>query len=628
MKQNDIVWHHATVTRERREKLNGHGGAVVWFTGLSGSGKSTIAHRVEEQLHRLGCHTYVFDGDNVRHGLCAGLGFSPQDRSENIRRIGEMVKLFLDAGILALTAFISPFTRDRRAVRDLIGPENFIEIHCRCPLDVCEQRDVKGMYKRARAGEIKDFTGISSPYENPVNADLVLDTDKLSIDECAERVIEILRQRGVVKSRASTAQQNDAKEARPMNHQEPRCRFCDAPLSLTFVDLGMSPFSNSYVAPEKANAMEPFYPLHTYVCTQCWLVQLQMYESSENIFSDYAYFSSYSDSWLAHAKAYTDKMGARFKLNASSQVIEIASNDGYLLQYFKEAGIPVLGVEPAKNVAEVAVAKGIPSVVSFFSEATARELVGDGIQADLLLGNNVLAHVPDLNDFVKGMKILLKATGVITMEFPHLQRLVDECQFDTIYHEHFSYFSFITVERVFARHGLAIFDVEELPTHGGSLRIYARHDDDATKPFGENVAKLREREQRLGYTSPELYRSFSEKVMAIKRNILEFMAQAKRQNKQIVGYGAPAKGNTLLNYCGIRTDMISYTVDRSPHKQGQLLPGTHIPIYSPDKIRETKPEYVVILPWNLKDEIVKQMAHIREWGGKFVVMIPEVKIIP
>jgi SAM-dependent methyltransferase len=413
-----------------------------------------------------------------------------------------------------------------------------------------------------------------------------------------------------------------------MNISENKCRFCGAPLAHTFADLGMSPLANSYVGPEKANAMEPFYPLHAYVCDKCWLVQLQMYQTGEEIFSDYAYFSSYSDSWLAHAKAYTEKMRARFALDASSQVVEIASNDGYLLQYFKEAGVPVLGVEPAKNVAEVAVAKGIPSVVKFFGETTARELVGTGVQADLLLGNNVLAHVPGLNDFVVGMKILLKPTGVITMEFPHLQRLVDDRQFDTIYHEHFSYFSFVTVEQVFAKHGLTLFDVEELPTHGGSLRIYGRHAEDSSKPVGERVIALRERERRLGYTGLELYNSFAEKVMAIKRDILEFMINAKREGKSIVGYGAPAKGNTLLNYCGIRTDMISYTVDRSPYKQAHLLPGTRIPIYSPEKIVETKPDYVVILPWNLKEEIAKQMSHIREWGGKFVVLIPEVKIIP
>ena len=420
---------------------------------------------------------------------------------------------------------------------------------------------------------------------------------------------------------------NAVTDSAPVSQRAPRCRFCEAPLSHTFADLGMSPLANSYVAPEKADAMEPFYPLHALVCTKCWLVQLQMYQTGEDIFSDYAYFSSYSDSWLAHAKVYAEKMRARFKLDSSSQVVEIASNDGYLLQYFKEAGVPVLGVEPAKNVAEVAVAKGIPSVVKFFGEATARELVTEGMQADLLLGNNVLAHVPDLNDFVGGMKVLLKPTGVITMEFPHLQRLVDECQFDTIYHEHFSYFSFITVEQVFARHGLTLFDVEELPTHGGSLRIYGRHSQDGSKPVSENVIALREREKQLGYAALDLYNSFADKVMATKRDILEFLIKAKRAGKTIVGYGAPAKGNTLLNYCGIRGDMITYTVDRSPHKQGHYLPGTRIPIYGPEKIRETRPDYVVILPWNLKDEIIKQMSHIREWGGRFVVFIPEVQVI-
>jgi 2-polyprenyl-3-methyl-5-hydroxy-6-metoxy-1,4-benzoquinol methylase len=413
-----------------------------------------------------------------------------------------------------------------------------------------------------------------------------------------------------------------------MNSPAAACRSCGTTLEHSFADLGMSPLANSYVSPDKANAMEPFYPLHAYVCTQCWLVQLQMYETGEHIFSDYAYFSSFSDSWLAHAKAYTEKMRSRFGLGAGSQVIELASNDGYLLQYFKAAGVPVLGVEPARNVADEAIKKGIPTVVKFFGEQTARELVAQGKTADLLLGNNVLAHVPGLNDFVKGMKIVLKPTGVITMEFPHLQKLVDECQFDTIYHEHFSYFSFITVEQVFAKHGITLFDVEELPTHGGSLRIYGRHSDDNTKPVGERVVALRERERRLGYAGLELYRSFAQKVMATKRDILEFMIKVKRDCKTVVGYGAPAKGNTLLNYCGVRSDMIDYTVDRSPHKQGHFLPGTRIPIYGPEKIRETKPDYLVILPWNLKDEIMNQMAHIRDWGGRFVVFIPEVKVIP
>lgn len=412
-----------------------------------------------------------------------------------------------------------------------------------------------------------------------------------------------------------------------MIHLEPQCRFCDTPLKHTFADLGMSPLANSYVPMAKANTMEPFYPLHAYVCTSCWLVQLQMYETGEHIFSDYAYFSSFSDSWLAHAKKYTEKMRERFTLTARSLVVEIASNDGYLLQYFKHAGVPVLGVEPAANCAEAAIAKEIPSIVKFFGKKTAHELVAGGKQADLLLGNNVLAHVPDLNDFVAGMKIVLKSDGVITMEFPHLQRLVEESQFDTIYHEHFSYFSFTTVEKVFARHGITLFDVEELPTHGGSLRIYGRHIEDTSKPVSAHVTDLRERENCLGYTSIDLYRSFSEKIKEVKRNLLEFLIDAKRQGNTIVGYGAPAKGNTLLNYCGVRTDMIDYTVDRSPHKQNHLLPGIRIPICAPEKIRETRPNYVLILPWNLKHEIIEQMAYIRDWGGKFVIPIPEVTII-
>lgn len=406
----------------------------------------------------------------------------------------------------------------------------------------------------------------------------------------------------------------------------PRCRFCGEELAHSFADLGMSPLANSYVPLHRANAMEPFYPLHAYVCTGCWLVQLQMYETSEHIFSDYAYFSSFSDSWLAHARAYTEKMIGRFGFGAGSLVIELASNDGYLLQYFKQAGVPVLGVEPAANVAKVAEEKGIPTLVEFFGVKTAQAMVRNGQQADLLLGNNVLAHVPDVNDFVAGMKIVLKPRGIITIEFPHLQQLVDHCQFDTIYHEHFSYFSFGTAEKIFARHGLTLFDVEELPTHGGSLRIYARHVEDTDREVSENVARLREREQKLGYNRLDLYQLFAERVKATKRNILEFLIEAKRQGKSVVGYGAPAKGNTLLNYCGIRTDMIDYTVDRSPHKQGHLLPGTRIPIHAPERIRETRPDFLFILPWNLKEEIVQQMGHIRDWGGKFVVPIPEVRV--
>ena len=401
------------------------------------------------------------------------------------------------------------------------------------------------------------------------------------------------------------------------------CRFCGSELHQVFVDLGMSPLANSYLTMADLQKMEPHYPLCIYICDRCYLAQLPVFETPEGIFTDYAYFSSYSDSWLRHAKAYTDLMIERFGYNQSNFVIELASNDGYLLQYFKEKSIPVLGIEPAKNVALAANEAGIPTLVKFFGTDTARELASENKYADLIVGNNVLAHVPGLNDFVNGMKIVLKKQGVITMEFPHLMRLVAENQFDTMYHEHFSYFSFTTVEKVFASHGLTLFDVEELPTHGGSLRIYARHSDDETKPVGKRVAELKSREDAAGMTKMEYYLSFGEKVKETKRKILEFLIKAKAEGKSIAGYGAPAKGNTLLNYCGVRTDFIDYTLDRSPHKQGQYLPGTHIPIYHPDKVREDKPDYLVILPWNLKEEIMEQMSYIREWGGKFVTLIPE-----
>jgi 2-polyprenyl-3-methyl-5-hydroxy-6-metoxy-1,4-benzoquinol methylase len=405
-----------------------------------------------------------------------------------------------------------------------------------------------------------------------------------------------------------------------------QCRFCANPLKHTFVDLGMSPPSNSYLAANQLQVAEKFYPLHAYVCEKCFLVQLEEFESPADIFSDYAYFSSYSASWLSHAKSYTDLMVAKFGFNSSSKVIEIASNDGYLLQYFKELDIPVLGIEPAANVAKVAEAKGIPSLVKFFGVNTATELVESVTQADLLLGNNVLAHVPDLNDFVAGMKIVLKPDGVLTMEFPHLLQLMDKNQFDTIYHEHFSYFSFLTVEQVFAAHGLTLFDVEEISTHGGSLRIYGKHRE--TNPaISERLRNLKEREIAAGLNTIDTYLSFTEKVQTTKRNLLSFLIGAKEQGKSVVGYGAPAKGNTLLNYCGVRTDFIDYTVDLSPHKQNSFLPGTHIPVYHPDKIKETKPDYLLILPWNLKQEIMGQMAFIREWGGQFVVPIPSVEVL-
>ncbi|MBE7554322.1 MAG: methyltransferase domain-containing protein [Anaerolineales bacterium] len=406
------------------------------------------------------------------------------------------------------------------------------------------------------------------------------------------------------------------------------CRFCGSVLCYTVVDLGMSPLCESYLSAGQLNQMEPFYPLHVYVCENCFLVQLEEYVSPEHIFTEYAYFSSYADSWLQHAKKYTDLMVERFGLNERSQVVEVASNDGYLLQYFVEKKIPALGIEPAANVAKVAVEKGVPTLVEFFGVESARRLAAAGKQADLLLGNNVLAQVPDLNDFVAGLKILLKPQGVITIEFPHLMCLVAENQFDTIYHEHFSYFSFITAEKIFAAHGLTLFDVEELPTHGGSLRIYGRHRDDLSKPVSERALALKQRELEAGLTDLAYYAAFEEQVKETKRKLLEFLIQVRRAGKRVVGYGAPGKGNTLLNYCGIRTDFLDYTVDRNPYKQGKFLPGTHIPIFHPDKILETKPDYVLILPWNFKDEIMKQMAVIREWGGQFVAPIPELRVYP
>jgi SAM-dependent methyltransferase len=404
------------------------------------------------------------------------------------------------------------------------------------------------------------------------------------------------------------------------------CRFCDAPLAHTFADLGMSPPSNAFLQTAQLGRMEKFYPLRAWVCGACFLVQLEEFESPEQIFGDYAYFSSYSDSWLAHARAYTEAMTARFSLGPKSKVVEIASNDGYLLQYFVARGIPVLGIEPAANVAKVAEQKGVPSLVKFFGVQTAKELAAKGTRADLLLGNNVLAHVPDLNDFVAGMKILLAPQGVITMEFPHLLKLMQENQFDTIYHEHFSYFSCLTVQRVFAKHGLVLFDVEEIPTHGGSLRIYARHVQDKAA-VGARVADLLACERGAGLDRVDTYRAFGEQVRETKRRLLEFLIGAKRAGKSIAGYGAAAKGNTLLNYCGIRSDFIDYVVDRSPHKQGCFLPGVHVPIHGPQRIQETQPDYVLILPWNLQDEIVAQMAGIRDWGGRFVVPIPQVKVL-
>jgi SAM-dependent methyltransferase len=404
------------------------------------------------------------------------------------------------------------------------------------------------------------------------------------------------------------------------------CRFCAAPLQHVFADLGMSPLANSYLTPEHANAMEPYYPLRAFVCDRCFLVQLEEFETPDRIFTEYAYFSSYSTSWLEHSKRYVELMIERFGLDASSHVVELASNDGYLLQYFRERQVPVLGIEPAANVAKVALEKGIPTLVEFFGRTAARALVS-GSAADLLLGNNVLAHVPDLNDFVGGMKILLKPGGVITMEFPHLMRLVEADQFDTIYHEHFSYFSFLTVRRVFAEHGLRLFDVEELSTHGGSLRIYGAHTDDAGKPDSERAAELAEREREAGYQELDTYRAYAQRVQEEKRAILSFLIKLKREGRSIVGYGAPAKGNTLLNFCGVGKDFLDYTVDLNPHKQGHFLPGSHIPIRAPEALRETQPDVVLILPWNLRDEIMEQHSYVREWGGRFAARAPEMRLL-
>ncbi len=425
------------------------------------------------------------------------------------------------------------------------------------------------------------------------------------------------------------------------------CRSCGAPLDRVMVDLGSSPLANSYLSMADLARAEPFLPLCVYVCERCWLCQLPECATPLEIFSDYAYFSSFSTSWLEHAKAYVDEMVPRFGLGAQSLVVEIASNDGYLLKNFVERGIPVLGIEPAANVAEAAVRLGIPTEVRFFGREAARDLLRRGLAADLLLGNNVLAHVPDLDDFVGGLALLLKPEGVLTMEFPHLVRMIDDNQFDTIYHEHYSYLSLVAVERVFAGHGLELFDVDELPTHGGSLRIYARqrshrsHDSRASQhsrhshdsgaagagPGSARVLALLARERAQGVETRGYYAGYAERVRETKRRLLEFLIREKRAGKSIVGYGAPAKGNTLLNYCGVRGDFLDYTVDRSPHKQGLYLPGTRIPIRAPEAIFETRPDFVLILPWNLRDEIADQMAAVADWGGRFLVAIPEVRLL-
>jgi SAM-dependent methyltransferase len=415
----------------------------------------------------------------------------------------------------------------------------------------------------------------------------------------------------------------------PVVHQRGRatCRFCDSARLHNVVDLGMSPLCENYLTPDQLHQMEPFYPLRALVCEDCWLVQVEEHVGGQEIFcGDYAYFSSFSDSWLKHARNYCDMIARRLGLRHDSLVVELASNDGYLLQNFVAKQIPCLGIEPAPNVAAAAVKKGVPTRVMYFGAEEARSLRAEGIRADLIAANNVLAHVPDLNNFVAGIKILLAEHGVLTVEFPHVLQMIENNQFDTIYQEHYCYFSFTTVERVFAKHGIKLFDVEELPTHGGSLRIYGRHVEDASKPISASVTAMRNRERQTGFTSLHRYQEFAERVAETKRRLLEFLIGAKRQGKRVAGYGAPGKGNTLLNYCGIREDFVDFTVDRNPFKHGKFLPGTHIPVFSPEKIAEARPDYILILPWNLKDEIIKQLAYVRDWGAKFIVPIPELAI--
>jgi SAM-dependent methyltransferase len=403
------------------------------------------------------------------------------------------------------------------------------------------------------------------------------------------------------------------------------CRFCSTPLRLTFADLATSPLANSFLTDEQLQQGETFFPLHAYVCEQCFLVQLEEFEAPEHIFSDYVYFSSVSESWVRHARSYVEQTIPRLGLGADSSVVEIASNDGYLLQWFVEAGVPVLGIEPAANVAVVAEERGIPSLVEFFGTALAKRLAGEGRQADLIIGNNVLAHVPAINDFVEGLRILLAPGGTITIEFPHLLRLIAETQFDTIYHEHFSYLSLVSVEQVFAAHGLRLYDVEELPSHGGSLRIYACHAD-APNEESAALVELREREERDGLRELATYASFGERVRALKLELLGFLLEARAAGKTVAGYGAAAKGVTMVNYCGIRSDLVEYVADRSEHKQGLYMPGSRIPVHAPERLDETKPDYLLILAWNLKDEIIEQLAHLRTHGTQFVTPVPHVEV--
>lgn len=407
-----------------------------------------------------------------------------------------------------------------------------------------------------------------------------------------------------------------------------QCRFCKSELKHVFIDLFNSPPSNSFLSKEQLNEPEVFYPLKVYTCSNCFLVQVDEYKKSDAIFNnEYVYYSSYSTSWLAHAKHYVELMTERLGLGAGSQVIEIASNDGYLLQYFREKKIPVLGIEPTANTAKVAEEKGIESVVDFFGVRLAETLTAKGIQADLLLGNNVLAHVPDINDFVAGMKIILKPQGAITMEFPHLMQLVENNQFDTIYHEHFSYLSFHTVQRIFEAQGLELFDVDELPTHGGSIRIYAKHKEDTSKNISGNVSGMLSKEGRKGMQDIAYYNNFQQKALGIKLAFTSFLTEQKNAGKKVAAYGAAAKGNTLLNYCGIKNDLIDFVVDANPHKQNKWLPASHIPVVNEAFLREEKPDFIVIFPWNLKEEITKQLSYIQEWGGRFVIPVPELQLM-
>lgn len=406
----------------------------------------------------------------------------------------------------------------------------------------------------------------------------------------------------------------------------PKCRFCGAPLAMTFVDLGMSPLCERFLRAEELRAPEVFYPLHVLVCERCYLVQLEEFVPPAEIFGEYAYFSSYSDRWVEHARRYVEMITTRLNLGEDDLVVELASNDGYLLRHFVGTGVPILGIEPAANIARVAEDAGVPTIVDFFGLELAERLAGEGRQASLVVANNVLAHVPDLNDFVRGVRVLLRAEGTASFEFPHLARMLERVEYDTIYHEHFSYLSFATTVQILAAHGLEVYDVEELPTHGGSLRVYAQHAGGRHR-VTPAVRTLLEREEMEDLRSPARFRKFAEDVKESKRALLELLIELRRRGKQVVGYGAPGKGNTLLNYCGIRTDLLDYTVDRNPYKHGLYTPGTHIPIHPPERIAETRPDYVLVLPWNLLDEIAEQLAYLAEWGGRLIVPVPRAEVV-